>query len=62
MHTIQVKGMSCQHCQAAVKEALEELGLTEVEVELKSGQVTYCGQVEKQALQDAIEDAGFELE
>lgn len=54
--------MSCQHCQAAVKEALEELGLTEVEVELKSGQVTYCGQVEKQALQDAIEDAGFELE
>ena len=62
MHTIQVKGMSCQHCQAAVKEALEELGLTEVKVNLESGQVTYQGQAEWEALRAAIDDAGFELE
>ncbi len=62
MHTIQVKGMSCQHCQVAVKEALEELGLTEVKVNLESGQVTYQGQAEWEALRAAIDDAGFELE
>ena len=62
MHTIQVKGMSCHHCQAAVKEALEELGLTEVKVNLESGQVTYQGQAEWEALRAAIDDAGFELE
>jgi copper chaperone CopZ len=53
--------MSCQHCQAAVKEALEELGLTQVEVDLKTGRVTYSGEVEEQALRDAIEEAGYEL-
>ncbi len=62
MHTIQVKGMSCQHCRAAVKEALEELGLTEVEVDLESGRVTYRGEAEGEALRAAIDDAGFELE
>ena len=62
MHTIQVKGMSCHHCQVAVKEALEELGLTEVKVNLESGQVTYQGQAEWEALRAAIDDAGFELE
>ena len=62
MHTIRVKGMSCQHCRAAVTQALKELGLTEVEVDLESGQVAYRGEAEREALRAAIDDAGFELE
>lgn len=61
MNTIKVKGMSCQHCQAAVKSALEELGLTSVSVSLEEGTASYEGQAAPDALAAAIDDAGFEL-
>ena len=34
MKKIMIDGMSCQHCVAHVKEALEELGATSIEVNL----------------------------
>ena len=61
MNTIHVTGMSCQHCKAAVETALGELGLTDIAVNLESGQVTYRGEADREALGAAIDEAGFEL-
>lgn len=61
--TLLVEGMSCGHCEKAVKDALGELeGVSKVEVELSSKKV----EVEGEGLNDilikgAIEDAGYEL-
>jgi len=39
---IQVKGMTCEHCVAAVTKALQSLpGVSEVQVDLASGLVSY---------------------
>ncbi|OZV14044.1 heavy metal transport/detoxification protein [Tissierella sp. P1] len=61
--TLLVEGMSCGHCERAVKNALGELdGVSKVEVDL----VTKKVEVEGEGLNDilikgAIEDAGYEL-
>ena len=42
MPEIKVKGMSCGHCAAAVTKALQNLpGVSEVQVDLDRGRVTY---------------------
>jgi copper chaperone len=61
--TLLVEGMSCGHCENAVKNALKGLdGVTKVEVDLSSKSV----EVEGEGLNDilikgAIEDAGYDL-
>ncbi|MCQ4922503.1 copper ion binding protein [Tissierella carlieri] len=61
--TLLVEGMSCGHCEKAVKNALGELdGVSKVEVDLATKKV----EVEGEGLNDilikgAIEDAGYEL-
>ncbi|WP_313755813.1 cation transporter [Tissierella sp.] len=61
--TLLVEGMSCGHCEKAVKNALKELnGVFNVEVDLSSKKV----EVEGEGLNDilikgAIEDAGYDL-
>lgn len=64
MRTIKVSGMSCQHCQKAVAEALEELGLGGVSVDLEGGTASFeeDAAVSDAALKEAIEDAGYEVE
>lgn len=60
MNIITVKGMTCEHCKKAVKEALEELGLENVEVDLKDGTVTFDkSDIDMQILRHAIDEAGF---
>jgi len=62
--TIKVSGMSCGGCVASVTKVLSELpGVAKVEVVLEPGQATVefdCGQVSRDALCAAIDDAGFE--
>ncbi len=60
---LEVKGMTCGHCVATVKNALESFEqIDEASPDLASGQVVIRGGfVEIQALQDIIEDAGFQL-
>jgi copper chaperone CopZ len=42
-----VKGMSCQHCVKAVKTILNEfVGVSEVEVDLVTGKVTFVAETE----------------
>ena len=63
---LKVSGMGCQHCVMSIKKSISSLaGVNNVEVDLKSGQVTVThapGQPSGQAIQEAIRDAGYEPE
>jgi copper chaperone len=64
MPEIQVKGMSCGHCVAAVTEAMNSLpGVSNVQVDLSSGRVSYdsAAPVPKEELDRVVKTAGFEL-
>ncbi len=64
MPEIKVKGMSCGHCAAAVTRALESLpGVSEVQVDLASGRVTYqsAGSVPLEEVARVIKVAGYEV-
>ncbi len=58
-----VKGMTCNHCVANVKKALEALpGVTRAEPELKSGRVLIEGDPPpREELARAIREAGYEV-
>lgn len=61
---ITVKGMSCGHCAAAVTKALEELpGISQVQVDVSSGRVTFAdaNPISQEELARVIKAAGYEL-
>ena len=64
MKSVKVTGMSCEHCVKAVKDALTELGLADVAVDLDSGMATFAptDSVTAQQLEAAIDEAGYEVE
>ena len=62
--TIKVSGMTCGHCVSAVTMELSLLPtVTEVDVDLESGQVTITSDaaLEQAQLATAIDEAGYEL-
>jgi len=61
--TYYVTGMSCEHCVAAVNAKVGELpGVSAVDVDLQSGAVLVRGGgVEGEAIQAAVEAAGYGL-
>ncbi|MEW6187114.1 MAG: cation transporter [Thermodesulfobacteriota bacterium] len=64
MTTVNVKGMSCQHCVMAVTKALKEIdGLQDIAVDLEKGQAAYreIKPVDKQVIKDKIKKAGYEV-
>lgn len=59
---ILVEGMSCGHCVKHVKEALEELGASNVDVSLEKKMATAeVGDASDESIKAAIEDAGYEV-
>lgn len=60
---LSVEGMSCGHCEKAVKGALSSLdGVSSVDVDLASKQVIVEGEnLQDDSLKNAIEDAGYDL-
>jgi len=59
---LSVIGMTCDHCQRAVKEALEEIaGVSAAEVDLDSGIATVIGKVDRGRLIDAVAEAGYSV-
>jgi copper chaperone len=62
-HTLEIDGMHCEHCVAAVRSALESLeALTVQDVEVGTAHVTYDpAAISTDQLAEAIDDAGFEL-
>ena len=62
--TITVDGMTCGHCVAAVQSEVGKLdGVTDVAVDLASGQVTVTAErsPDPDALREAVEEAGYEI-
>ena len=59
--TITVEGMTCGHCEQTVEEVLEDVtGVTAVTADREAETVTVEGDAKKQALVDAIDEAGYE--
>jgi len=59
-----IEGMSCEHCAAAVKEALESIpGVIEAEVDLDNGfaRASLDYEVADDLFNSAIDDAGYVL-
>jgi len=55
-----VEGMTCQHCVRNVREAIEDLDpAAEVSVDLASGLVDVKGSTPREAVRQAIVDAGY---
>ena len=60
--TLKVEGMSCNHCKEAVEKALKNIaGVENAEVDLAKKEVVVTGAAAKEALVEAIEDAGYEV-
>ncbi|KQS17631.1 heavy-metal-associated domain-containing protein [Frigoribacterium sp. Leaf186] len=65
--TLQVDGMTCEHCVASVTEELSEVdGVDSVEVDLNPGgastvSVSADATVEHDQLRAAVEEAGYQL-
>ena len=58
---LEIQGMSCGHCVAAVSEALKELpGVNVEQVRIGSAELTYePAQVSPEDIVLAVEDAGY---
>lgn len=61
MTTIRINGMKCQHCAKAAQKALEELGATDVSIDLTKGEARYEGVLDKEAVRRTIAEKGFAL-
>lgn len=62
MATVKIRGMSCQHCVASTTKALAELpGISNVKVNLDKGEAHFDGDIDQQAVKEAIEKIGFEV-
>ncbi len=62
--TLKVEGMSCNHCVGAVTDALEEVGVSDVRVNLEAGTVDLAYEEDELALDgviNAIEEAGYDV-
>jgi len=60
---LKVTGMTCGHCVASVKKALESVpGVSEANVELAAGEAVVEGNADVEALCAAVREEGFEAE
>lgn len=61
--TISIEGMHCQHCVAAVNEALQAVpGVTSVAVSLENNNAVVEGtSLDDATLKAAVEDTGFDV-
>lgn len=60
--TISVRGMTCEHCEQTVEDALEALdGISSATADESADSVTIEGNAEREALRDAVEGAGYEF-
>ncbi|MGP4103816.1 heavy-metal-associated domain-containing protein [Nonomuraea sp. KM90] len=62
--TYTVTGMACDHCASSVKEEVSKvLGVTNVEVDLKSGLLTVesDGPIDTAMIVAAVDEAGYDV-
>jgi copper chaperone CopZ len=59
--TITVEGMSCEHCEASVTEALEGVeGVERATADRESASATVEGDADPDALVSAVNEAGYD--
>jgi copper chaperone CopZ len=60
---LSVPGLSCGHCEAAVKREVESVaGVTDVAVDLDSKDVTVTGsKLDRALIVEAIDEAGYDV-
>jgi copper chaperone CopZ len=59
--TISVEGMTCEHCEQTVEEALKEVdGVTSATADRDSESATVEGTAESDELVTVVEDAGYD--
>jgi copper chaperone len=60
--TVSVPGMTCGHCEAAVKQEVGQIpGVISVDVDLETKLVTVVGSTDRAAIAAAVDEAGFEV-
>lgn len=60
---LKVNGMTCMHCVAAVKKALEQVpGVETAEVSLEKAQAVVTGEADVQTMVAAIKEEGYNAE
>ncbi len=63
--TLKIEGMTCDHCKAAVTNALQELeGVSEVEVDVKAGTAKVAfdsSNVSISEMNEAVEEQGYDI-
>jgi len=60
MNKLTIEGMTCGHCQASVKSALEAVpGVTNAAVDLSAGSAQVEGDADIQTLIRAVEEEGY---
>jgi copper chaperone len=63
-NTYTVTGMTCQHCVGSVSSEVSRIpGVTDVQVDLQSGQVTVVSEqpIDVEAIRASVDEAGYEL-
>ncbi len=64
MPTINITGMSCNHCVMAVTEALDEVdGIVDIKVDLAKGEATFdeTTPVDMDTVKEKVKEAGYEV-
>jgi copper chaperone len=64
LSVITVTGMTCEHCEKAVRAEISAIaGVSQVHVDVASGEVTILAEPapEMAALRAAVEEAGYQL-
>ena len=60
MTTLNINGMTCEHCVKAVREALESVpNAKNVQVDLDANRATVEGEVDSQTLIQAVANEGY---
>lgn len=61
--TITVEGMSCEHCERTVEDALRAVeGATDATADHEAGRASVDGDVDATVLVRAVEDAGYDAQ
>jgi len=60
--TLQIKGMSCQHCVMSVKKEIQKLDIKNLEVKIGEATIEFDESITKMDnIIDAVIEAGFEV-
>jgi copper ion binding protein len=62
--TYYVEGMTCAHCARSVSQEIGALpGVSDVTVDLPTGQVTVCSdrEVDREQISAAVDEAGYQI-